>query len=130
MGVRFPFVSSIVGQGAPPASGAETVVLLTPPLILPFDSAAVLIQWSTVMTIGVGSTAYQVKVRRGNTAAGTLLNGGNNESATAGNVVRFSGLWVDTNPGASLPQYVVTITGVSTTGAWAQFDAAIAAFAL
>ena len=120
MGVRFPSVASSIFIAAPPASGAETVAVTTPPLTLPLDFAQVLLWWYVELVVGAGTTNCTQKLRRGASTASLLIITGAALTVTAGNTVGFTGLFVD-NPGAVAGvQYSIAFLGTGTTGAWAQ----------
>ena len=130
MGARFPSVFSTSFLAAPPAAGTETVLVTTPPLTLPFDSATVFILWYCGVVVGTGTTTGRALIRRGTSSAGPNINPNVNINVTAGNTVAFSGCCADSTPGASQPQYSLTLSGIGTTGAWTGVDQWILAFAL
>ena len=125
---NFTFSTTIVGST--PGSGAETVILTSPLLTLPFDNAIVLIYWYFLATVGTGSTSYTVGVRRGTSTSGTRLNGSIFSNCTAGNIIPIAGCYQDAASLAGTPQYSITVQGVGTTGAWNMQDPCIIAMAL
>src|SRR5258708_28345153 len=110
MGVRFPSGGSIALVNNQLNTNVETVVCVTPPLILPLDFAQVLIFWYFVVTTAAGTTAIQPKIKRGPHAASPTLNprlGGTPAPASGGSL---SGGDVDTPGAVSGQQPPVTMT--------------------
>ncbi len=130
MGVRFPSGGTNTILGSVPATGAETVLFTTPQLILPLDFAQVFLFWELVHTIGTGTTSYTVRLRRGTTTGGTLINIANSTNTTAGNNVRASGCYTDIPGAVTGQQYSLSVSGVATTGAFTTLDGTLIAFAL
>lgn len=114
MGVRFPSagVANTLGGGLTLA--AETAFITTPLLTLPLDGAQVVIVWYCVITAGTGTTAIAIRLRRGLTIAGPLLNLGTPITIAAGSAGVFSGLWIDSPGAAAGLQY--TLSGQQTGG--------------
>ncbi|SRR5258708_5006778 len=130
MGVRFPSGGSIALVNNQLNTNVETVVCVTPPLILPLDFAQVLIFWYFVVTTAAGTTAIQPKIKRGPNAASTTINPGLGVTAAAAAVVSLSGVYVDTPGAVAGQQYALTMTAIGA-GANANIsDACIIAFAL
>lgn len=130
MGVRFPSVFSNTLVNASLVANVETVVVTTPVLTLPLDSAVVLIFWYCVHTVGTTATTSRFVLRRGTTAAGNFLGVPAPFTATAGNTVLASGCYFDQFPGTGGGQYSLTGIDPSATAAGAITDAAIIAFSL
>jgi len=76
MGARFPSVVSTTFVGPLPANATETVVIVSPPFSPSIDSSVVMIQWFFSYQAGVANNFAQYRLRRGTTAASTLLNVG------------------------------------------------------
>jgi hypothetical protein len=113
MGARFPSVFTST-TGVATGSGGEVVAATTPPLTLPYDGASVFIAWQLVIPHGAAAITPAFNVRRGATVASTLVLGTATLTAPANNaVVLYSGTVVDTNPGASQPQYSIAINNVN-----------------
>ena len=131
MGARFPSAFTTNALTNVPASGAETVILTTSPLTLPFDGTIVFLVWYCSQTIGTGTTAGTVRIRRGTAASAPAVTPvAVPLTVVAGNLFAFSGVNVDVIPGPTQPQYSLTLTGTGTTGAWTNQDQALLAFAL
>ena len=132
MGVRFPSVSSSTFVGPLPANATETVICTTPPLTLPLDFAMVMLFWEWSMTSGTATTSIIMRLRRGTTVSGTLVNTNNYtiSTPTAGNAYLLTGCFFDT-PGAVGPiQYSLTTQQNAATGAGTNLEVALMAFAL
>lgn len=132
MGVRLPFVFSTTIVGSIPASGAEAIIITTPPINQPLDGASVLlIGWMT-QVIGTGGTQINAKFRRGTTTASPALNlAVVTQVVTAGNQTPFSFSYVDANPGiVAGQQYSLGIALTGATGASSTLDAFMAAIIL
>lgn len=120
MGVRFPQVATTAFIAAPPASGAETVWMTTPPLNISLDFSQILLFWGGDITTGAGTTSFQTTVRRGTSTAGTqIYQTGQLPVATAGQHAFISGVFADVPGAVAGQQYSVSVTGNGTTGAWA-----------
>ncbi len=130
MGVRYPSVA-VTGPGAAyPASGAETVILTTPPLNIPLDFAQVFLHWYIVYGVGTSTTGITMRLRRGTTTGGTLMNTGNLVQVTGGTGVIVSGCFVDTPGAVAAQQYSLTIAGTATAGAGTYGEGCMLAYAL
>lgn len=130
MGVRYPSVQSNTIVAQLPASAVETVVVTTPPLTLPLDSAVVLILVYIAVTPGTGTTSLGFRIRRGTTTAGVLVNVAMNTLPSAG-IGGFVNAWYFDTPGAVTgQQYSATLAQNAGTGAGTITDVAMLAFAL
>jgi hypothetical protein len=129
MGARFPTAFTTTFIASVPASGAETVICTTPPLILPYDGALVFIDWEASFLIGTGTTLATIKVIRGTTTAAPHI-AGPAQTVVAGNNVVLSGNWVDQGAGPSEPVYSLSAAGTGTTGAWTNGEICLIVFAL
>lgn len=130
MGVRFPSVQAFSTVVANVGINIETTLIFTGPLVLPLDNAVVLILWSLIHTIGTTAVSTAVRIRRGVSAAGVLLNSGAAITAVAGNVVTLSGFCIDTPGAAGALQYSLGCIDPASTVAGAVAEAGILAFAL
>lgn len=130
MGVRFPSVASNALIGIYGATGAETIVCTTPPLVLPLDSAQVIILWYVSFATGTGTTAVQPVIRRGTVLTAPRINGAANVVVTAALDAELSGWYIDTPGVASGVQYSLSLFATGTTGAATGRDQAIMAFVL
>lgn len=131
MGVRFPSVQSNTFIGPLPASGAETVVLTTPPLTLTLDFAQVILLWAFTFVAGTGTTSCSFRLRRGTTVSGALINlQVPNAPAVAAANANYSGTYFDTPGAVAGQQYSLTIVQNGATAAGTFPDGALIAFAL
>jgi hypothetical protein len=131
MGVRFPSVQTNTFIGPFPANATETVVLTTPPLTLPLDSAVVLILWDFSALAGTSVTSFVLRIRRGATTAGTLVTTAQHVTpAVAGTISGLGGCYFDTPGAVAGQQYSLTCVQTAATGASTFNDAALLAFAL
>ncbi len=130
MGVRFPTVASTTIIASVPASGAETVVVTTPPLNIPLDFAQIIILWCVEVLIGTGTTVELQRLHRGTTTAGAQVNVAGSYTVGGGNRWTFTGCYVDTPGAVAGQQYSLSLSGTGTTGAWTTEDVSLIAFAL
>lgn len=131
MGVRFPTAYSNTFVGPLPASAAETVVLVTPPINEPIDNATVFIFGAFSLTVGASSTSISVNLRRGTTAAGALVNTASFAMAnTAAATIAVPFTYFD-NPGVVAgQQYCLTVQQNAATGAGTWRDGSLMAMVL
>lgn len=131
MGVRFPGFGSTSFVGPLPATAAETVILVSPPLTPSQDNAQIFLQWACDILAGTGVTALVFRLRRGTTVAGTLINlAAWTHTLAAGSSAVMSGLYVDTPGAVSQQQYALTVVQTGATAASTFNDGVILAFAL
>lgn len=93
-------------------------MVTTPPVILPFDFSAVIILWLVVDTIGLTTTGNTTFIRRGAALTSPQVYTTGVVLVTAATAISFSGFCVDSNPGAAMPQYSLSMAGTGTTGAY------------
>jgi hypothetical protein len=130
MGVRFPSVFSTTSQAVVPAAGTNTVILTTPPLTLPLDGATVALLWSWNGTVGAGTTSMAVTINR-SLSLGINVLATTTQPVTAAANFSMAGIAIDPNPGAvGGVQYTMQMSGTGTTGAFANGNLALFAFAL
>lgn len=98
-----------------PASAAETVVLTTPILFLPYDNMVVLIAFFYNAVIGANNTAWVCKVKQGVTTGGTQVGTTANLTVAAAANGNMAGYVVDTAPGSGGQQYCLTISATAAT---------------
>jgi hypothetical protein len=131
MGVRFPSVFTNTFVGPLPANATETVVLTTPPLNLALDFATVFLQWCASINPGTSTTALLYRLRRGTTAAGTLVGTSfNSGTLTVGVALTVSGCYFDTPGAVAGQQYSLTVSQTADTVAGVWIDGALLAYAL
>ncbi len=131
MGVRFPSIASSTFVGPLPASAAETVILTTPPLNISLDFSQIFLQWACDILAGTGTTALVFRLRRGTTAAGTLINAAAwTHTLAAGNSAVLSGAYFDTPGAVAGQQYSLTVSQTGAAAAGTFNDGALLAFAL
>lgn len=131
MGVRFPQVASNVFVGPLPASAVETVILVSPPLNISLDFSQIVLLWACQILAGTGTTALVFRLRRGTTAAGTLVNVApwTLTLAAAANGIA-SGAYPDTPGAVAGQQYALTCSQTGATAAGTFVDGSLIAFAL
>src|SRR2546423_5725345 len=110
MGVRFPSVASTAILNSPIITTAETVIVTTPALNLPFDGAQVLLFIYCVITLTAGTSAFTPRLRRGTTTGGTLINVAQAITVTASTTFEYSS-WYPDSPGVvAEQQWSLTMT--------------------
>ncbi len=131
MGVRLPSVASTTFVGPLPASAAETVILVTPPISEPIDNAQVILEWQASITAGTACTSLVFRIRRGTLATGTFI-GANAWSFTtvAANLTTVGGLYVDSPGSVAGQQYALTVVQTAATGAGTFSDGCLLAMCL
>lgn len=131
MGVRFPSQQSNLIANALPASAAETVIAVSPPLNISLDFSVILIFWAWVIVAGTGTTGLQTRIRRGTTTAGAQVQAAApNFTTVAGNNVVNSYFAFDTPGAVAGQQYALTVVQIGATAAGTLTDVEILAFAL
>lgn len=130
MGVRNSSVASNTILASVPATGAETVLVTSPPINLTLDGAQLLIFWYLRHTIGAGTTSTLVRLRRGTTTGGTLINVAVGNVVTVGDTPVLSGVYPDTPGIVAEQQYSLSASGVGTTGAFTTQDVALVVMVL
>lgn len=132
MGVRNPTAYSTQVLSTNIGNANESVMLVTPGISVPLDSAAILILWF-VYVAGGGATITNVtmRLRRGSTISGLLVNVTSwiDATYTGGAMVR-TGQYVDNAPAFANAQYCVTMQFTGNTGAQLTQDGFIAAIVL
>lgn len=73
MGVRLPSVFAVVAAAIQTTAAAETVAVITPPINIPLDSAAILLYWWLDALANTGATSGLFRIRRGSGLGGTVL---------------------------------------------------------
>ncbi len=116
MGVRFPGSGNNTIVNASIVTNAATIVAVSNLLNLAIDFQQVLILWMLAITWGASTTAAALRLRRGSTTAGTLLNVAPSLTVVAAQIVQYSGTYVDTPGAVANQQYAIE---VQTTGATA-----------
>lgn len=131
MGVRFPSqVTNAIISGLP-ASATETIIFTTGPLVLPYDNALVLINWSASILAGTGTTSLTYQIRRGPLlSAPSIFASSWVFTLTAGNSAVMSGFYFDSPGPATALQYSLTVVQNGATAAGTLRDGAVAAFVL
>jgi hypothetical protein len=95
---------------ASPAAAAETIVATCGPLSLIVDTAQVLLLWFVEFTVGTSGTSAKALLRRGATVSATQINVGALTTVVAGNLVRFSGFYIDSPASGANLQYSLSLT--------------------
>jgi hypothetical protein len=130
MGVRFPSVQSNVLINNNSSTNVEQVIVTTPPLTLPLDFAAVVLFWYIIHTVGATAAGFTVRLRRGTTVGGTVINVATQQTAAAGNNAVSSGFYFDTPGAVAGQQYSLTLIDNGSTAGGTIQDASLLAFAL
>lgn len=131
MGVRFPSVASSVFVGPLPANANETVLLVTPPLNIPLDSAGVLLAWMADVLAGTGVSTHGYRIRRGTTTAGVQVGLASwSQTIAAVQTGLSSGVYFDAPGPVAGQQYALTLVQFGATAAGTYNDGSILAFAL
>jgi hypothetical protein len=99
-----------------PSSAAETVLLTTPIIMLPYDQCSVLILGHYTAQVNASCTNWVWRVRRDSLAGPVVaLTGGAGPAVTAGAFTVLPFFAVDTAPGAGGQAYVFTISATAAT---------------
>jgi hypothetical protein len=112
MGVRLASVSVNIAAAIQTTAAGETIGATTPPLNLFLDNAQVLIFWGLSYSWAVGATSSTIRLRRGTTIAGTLINtlAPTDSNMAVGATSSRSGVFFDTPGVVSGVQYTLTFT--------------------
>ncbi len=131
MGVRFPSVVTNTVVATPVLTTAELLIATLPPLNLPLDFATVLILWDVLLNVGAAGSAITIRIRRGTTLAGALVQGaaGSDNIITAAQV-RRAGFYFDVPGAVGGQQYSLTAQIANATGNTPVNDVAMLAFVL
>src|SRR5260370_476285 len=130
MGVRFPSVQSNTSF-ALPASAVETVIVTTPPLNISLDFGVVYLLWFLAIQAGTGVVQLSLRIRRGTTVAGPVVNTTfSTHTLAAANFANLSGAYFDTPGAVAGQQYSLTCVQTGATAASVIADIAMIAFAL
>lgn len=118
MGVRLPSAATAPQQGnVSVVTTAETIIATLPPINISLDFAQILLFWWFTFTSGTATTGVSVKLRRGATVAGAVINVITAASTvTAGNQIQLSGCYADVPGAIANQQYVLTIAQTAATG--------------
>jgi hypothetical protein len=131
MGVRLPSAGNQVLQNALPANNTEVIVLTSQPINISLDFQQVLIFWYISIQAGTSTASIGVKLRRGATTAGLLLNGANaGITLAAGQAQNLTGCWIDTPGAVAGIQYSIGLVQTGATGAGTMLDQSILVMAL
>lgn len=103
----------------------ETVVATLPPFSTDGAAQSVLLQAVVDFTVGTAATTAVIRIRRGTTAAGTIVATSGSLTVAAGNLVSLSCDGVDQPGEVADQQYVVTVQQGAATGNGANVLAAI-----
>lgn len=115
MGVRLASAQSNVILVVNPGNAVDAALVTTGPLGMIQDNAIIFIHWFLTITTGAGATNYNVRLRRGTTNGGTLINQNTSNGVLASTTVTFAGSYFDTPGAVGTQQY--TISGIVTGGA-------------
>lgn len=129
MGVRFPSVQSTTILTSTLVTTTESVIVTTPPLTLPLDSAVVLLGFSANILGGTGVTGLSFNIRRGTLVSSTLVNAQGATFMSAGNAFEIGGMYFDTPGPAAGVQYSISVGQQSATANGTVRDVCLIAFA-
>jgi hypothetical protein len=130
MGVRFVSNGNNTIVNTTVTTTTETVVATTPATNLTLDYQQVLLFWYFVFTTGAATTALTVRLRRGTTISGTLLNVATSTPVSASSAYYLSGCYTDIPGIVAEQQWSITIQAAGATGNGTVNDACIALIAL
>lgn len=117
MGARIPGSLSSSLANALPANATETVICITPSIILAVDSQLVMIGVTVGLLVGTGTTSITLTLRRGNLVSSPSVGAGIAKNVTAGNNDLLTLLGLD-GPGViGTTPYCVTIIQTGATAA-------------
>lgn len=116
MGVRFPGQGTTTPQTTVITASGETLIGVSAPLNIALDFQQVMIFWYMLMTCGTGTVNVIVRLYRGSSTAGTLLNSGLSATATAATNFPSGGCFVDTPGAVAGQQYALSVQQGSGTG--------------
>lgn len=108
MGARLPASGNTVLQSAG-FGAAETVVLVTNPISIPFDSCLVFLMFYIEGVIGGSTASTNYRIRRGATTAGALVNVIQNVADTGGVALVRTFAYVDTVSNVANQQWCFTM---------------------
>lgn len=113
MGVRFSGGGSIVlVNGSFNSGGPESIIVSSPPLSVPFDSAQVCILWFISLLAGNTAMTYNFRIRRGTAITSPLINVDEAITGPAANAKAiYSGVYIDTPGAVASQQYSLGILG-------------------
>lgn len=130
MGVRFPGVGNNTQVTATVTLNTETVVAISTPLNIALAFQQIVILWYIAVLTGSGNTTVTVRIRRGSTVAGQLVNASVSQSIASLTTFAFEGSYVDTPGDVAGQQYCVTYQGASAGGNANVLDQSIILLAL
>lgn len=96
----------------------EKAIINSNPIIVPFDTAVIVIRGYAQLTTGTGATTVTPRIRRGTAITGTLVGEANAEDvkAAAGSTEPFFILVTEARSTVDQVQYVLTLQQASATG--------------
>lgn len=131
MGARNNAIGSKVIANATIVTTAETVLVVSPPISLPFDSAQVVILCRATIITGTGASFINFLIRQGVTTAGVAITGNMTLLGfAAGQTPHFTCWGLDTPSNVAGQQYCFTATLPGTSGNSTVSDVSIYAFIL
>lgn len=130
MGVRYPSVQSTTIVTATLVTTTEAVIVTTPPLTLPLDSAVVYLGYVVNILAGTGTTGLTFNIRRGALVTSLAINVQLATFASAGNAFQIGGMYPDTPGAAAGVQYSISVAQQTATANGTVRDVSLVAFAL
>ncbi len=116
MGVRWPTAFSTTIINGTLVTTAETIMATSPPINLTQDGALVLLFWQIEGVLGVGATAFQIRLRRGTLVTSPLVNVNGGQTLAASTNFLSGGAYPDSPGIVAEQQYTLTCQQVSATG--------------
>jgi hypothetical protein len=108
MGVRLGSVFTNTLTNAALTTSTETIIATLPPINIAVDNALINLFWYLAVTIGTAGVSMTVRLRRGTTTGGTLVNVAVAATVAAASVYVFNGNYADTPGICAEQQYVLT----------------------
>ena len=130
MGVRLGSAGSNTLQISTLPQSTEAVVVITPPLILANDNAAVFLNFYANWLTGPGATSTAFKVHRGLTTAGPLVQLAGSVAVSGNVFAECAGCLFDLPGVVGQVQYCLTLQQVGATGTGTMNDACLLAYVL
>lgn len=108
MGYRISSSTAVLVNAAA-SLAVETIIATTNAVIQPADGSVIAVWWYMAVTIGTAGTGLIMRMRRGTTLTGVLLNGAPSLTVVAGNTVLLSGMLPDIGAALGPTQYSITL---------------------
>ena len=130
MGVRFPGSGTVQTFTANLPNTAEGPIIVSAPLNLALDFQQIIILWVVMLTLGTGTTALTLRLRRGTSITGNLVTTQGVNPAAAATTITISGVYADVPGAVAGQQYTLTGQQTGGTGAASNLDGNMTLLAL